>query len=224
MNDEDQKRFACGSGLPFSTTDAVLANCLRIAGIKEAPWSPRNFYDENILFTAGGGLRTKDGSVTRRSRFAGLSVLEAAKKAWAEKTKGRVEYHFEHSPEIETFCKAYADQAKRIQESDGDAGEAIREIMRRAAGRTSPEEAARGSTVEIMDEREALLRILCVALKLRIEYVNRWKEVTPTLHVRNAGAVQSVSMPSGRRREVYPGGKFVSLDASEETMQKLKLV
>jgi hypothetical protein len=217
LNEQDQKRFAFGSGLPFCTTDAVLANCLRIAGIKETPWSPRNFYDEEILFTAGGGLKSKDGTVTRRSRFAGLPVLDAAKKAWQEKTKGRVEYHFEHSPEIETFCKAYAEQTKQIKESDGDASDAIREIMRRAAGRITAEET-------IMDEREALLRILCVALKLRIEYVNRWKAVAPTLHVRNPGAVKTESAANGRRREIHPGGKFVSLDASEDTMRKLKLI
>jgi hypothetical protein len=220
LNEQDQKRFAFGSGLPFCTTDAVLANCLRIAGIKETPWSPRNFYDEEILFTAGGGIKKTDGTIIRRSRFAGLSVLEAAKKAWSEKTKGRVEYHFEHSPEIESFCKAYADQTKQIKESDGDASDAIREIMRRAAGRldeTNPAD-------RIIDEREALLRILCVALKLRIEYVNRWKAVAPTLHVRNPGAVKTESAADGRRREIHPGGKFVSLDASEETMRKLKLI
>ena len=217
MNSEDQKGFAFGTGLPFSTTDAILANCLRIAGIPEAAYSPKNFYDEEILFTAGGGVKGKDGALIRRSRFSGLSVLEAAKKAWSEKTKGKVSYFFEHTPEIKHFCDAYADQAKRIKDSDGDPGDAIRDIMRRAAGRISPDE-------QIMDEREALLRILCVALKLRIEYVNRWKRVTPTLHVRDKGAVKTESMPNGRRREVYPGGKFVSLDAGEETMRKLKLI
>ena len=57
MNEDDQKRLAPGMGLPFKTTDAILAQCLRIAGIPETPRSPRNVYDEEILFIAGGGKK-----------------------------------------------------------------------------------------------------------------------------------------------------------------------
>lgn len=219
MDPEDQKRFAPGVGLPFVTSDAILAQCLRIAGVPETPWSPRNIYDEEILFKAGGGIKDDQGIVTRKSRFAGLSIIAAAIAAWKSQpsTKGRVEYHFEHTPEIAYLVAAYRDQEKIVKEAEGDAGEAIREIMRLAAGRLNEGE-------KIMDEREALLRLLCVALKTRIQYVNRWKTVVPILHVRGDRA-KSIENHGNHKIERHTlNDKFVPLNASDDLLRKMKLI
>ena len=223
MDVEDQKRFAVGTGLPFSTTDAILAQCLRIAGVPEAPWSPRHIYNEEILFKAGGGLKDNEGNVTRKSRFAGLSIFEAAKAAWnARKTamspiKGRIEYHFEHTSETAYLIAAYRDQEKTVNEADGDAAEFIREIMRKAAGRLNDGE-------QVMDEREALLRILCVTLKTRTQYVNRWKDAVPILHIKGERKTTTNTVGAHRTERHIMDDKFVPVNASDETLRKMKMI
>lgn len=218
-------RFAPGKGLPFSTTDAILAQCLRIAGVPETPWSPRHIYNEEILFKTGGGVKDESGNVIRKSRFAGLSIFEAAKAAWgaprtargAVPTKGRIEYHFEHTSETAYLVAAYRDQEKIVNESQGDAGDFIREIMRLAAGRLKAEEV-------IMDEREALLRIMCIALKTRIQYVNRWKETVPILHVKTKRKTTSETHGSHRTERHIFDDKFVPLNATAETLKQMKII
>jgi hypothetical protein len=214
----DSGGFSSGSALPFKTQDAILANCLHDAGVAETSHSPVHIYDAEILFKIGGGMRDKDGKVIRPSRYAGLTSIEAARKAHKEGARGRVEYHFEHSPILQPLLLAYRDQVKQIEEGDGDAGEAIRDIMRRAAGRLNP-----GETFAL-DEREALLRILCIGRKLRIEYVNRWKNVTPVLVVSDISPTQSHTMPDGVRIERSPGGKFVPINASDTVLAQMKLI
>jgi hypothetical protein len=218
--------FRIDIGLPFKTTDAILAQCLRSAGLKETALSPRNVYDADIVFRAGGGVKDKAGNVTRASRFAGMDIFDAAKQLHKAGIRGRVEYHFEHPGKLLTiFLDAYSDQVRKIEESDGDAAEAILDIMRRAAGRTSPEEEKAGVSVAIMDEREAVLRILCIALKLRIEFVNRFKEeASAVVFLANAGEKQTG--PGARPGSTvvrYPGGKFVPLYASKELLAKMNL-
>jgi hypothetical protein len=229
MSEQD---FQSGKALPFKTQDAVLANCLRVAGLIETSHSPVHVYDADILFKIGGGQRDKSGKATRPSRFAGLTSIEAARKAHAEGARGRVEYHFEHSHILEPLLLAYKDQVKQIEEGEGDASDAIREIMRRATGRPDPPAVALPAgigcnmtlTLPLLDEREALLRILCVALKLRIEFVNRWKNVTPVLVISDISPAQSHTTPDGVRVERSPGGKFVPINASDEILRRMKLL
>ncbi len=230
--------FAPGAGLPFATTDTILAQCLRIAGVKEKDISPRNIYDEEILFKAGGGIRDADsGAIVRKSRFAGLSIIEAAKAAGGSACpqaddsgsranrlgtigstlKGRVEYHFEHTPETGYLVNAYRDQERIVKDGEGDAAEAIREIMRLAAGRLKGDEV-------IMDEREALLRILCVALKTRIEYVNRWKQVVPTLHIKGKHTKTSETNGNHKTERHVLNDKFIPLNASDDLLRKMQLI
>jgi hypothetical protein len=220
------EQFRTDVGLPFKTTDAILAQCLRSAGLKETALSPRNIYDADIVFRGGGGVKDKAGNVIRSSRFAGMDIFDAAKQLHKAGIRGRVEYHFEHPGELLTyFLDAYSDQVKKIDEGTGDAAEAILGIMRLAAGRLEEGE-------KVMDEREAVLRILCIALKLRIEFVNRFKEeAAAVVCLPDPGEVQS---RPGIRHDVkgepirttivsYPGGKFVPLYASKELLAKMKL-
>lgn len=229
--------FRTDIGLPFKTTDAILAQCLRSAGLKETPLSPRNVYDADIIFRAGGGVKDKAGNVIRSSRFAGLDIFDAAKQLHKAGIRGRVEYHFEHPGRLlPHFLEAYSDQQKKIQDAPegADAAEAILEIMRRAAGRTSPEEEKAGLSVTLMDEREAVLRILCIALKLRIEFVNRFKEeYSAVVLIANPGETQTrpgqrmVRSQDGKSSHLVqttivssPGGKFIPLYASKELIEK----
>lgn len=234
MNDSQavaDQSFRTDVGLPFKTTDAILAQCLRSAGLKETSLSPRNVYDADIVFRAGGGQKDKAGNVTRPSRFAGMDIFDAAKQLHQAGVRGRVEYHFEHPGKLLTiFLEAYKDQVKKIKEGTGDAAEAILEIMRLAAGRLEEGE-------KVMDEREAVLRILCIALKLRIEFVNRWKDpATCVLEFRDSGEIRTrpgqrmVRSADGKSSHLVdttiaslPGGKFIPLYASKELIEKMKL-
>jgi len=213
MEDQGQY-FAKGSALPFKTTDAILAMCLRAAGIVECRWTPRNVYTADILFIAGGGLKdNRDGKVLRRSRYSGLSLIEGARAAWKDRVKGRVEYHFEHSPEIQYFVDCYNDQKKIVEDESvaaTDAGEAIRWIMHLAAGEYKEVPGVSPATKQ-MDEREAVLRIMCITLKVRPQYVNSWKSVVPVLEI--------LTDENGKK-----GGKVIPLNTSDEELRKMKLL
>src|SRR2546429_10023102 len=77
--------FEQGSALPFKTQDAILANCLLAAGFKETNQSPVVIYDAEILFRAGGGQKDpRTGVLLRKSRYAGLNLVEAARRASKE--------------------------------------------------------------------------------------------------------------------------------------------
>lgn len=184
--------------IPFKTDDAILASCLYSAGVPES-WNPTNIYDEGILKKLGLG---------------GMILWEAAKTAFKRKYRGHIEYYFERTPELAFLLKAYRDQ-EAIIKAEGenkDIGEAIREIMRVAAGRLND-----GETV--MDEREAILRITCIVLKTRTDFVNRWKNEVPYLRIAAAGSVEKPSLNVER----HPGFKMIPLTASDETIQKMNL-
>ena len=215
---EPDNNFAVNSALPYCTDDAILANCLLVAGFKETALSPRNIYTEEILFKAGGGKEDESGKIIRSSRFSGMKLIEGAKTAWRERLKGRVEYHFEHSPEIAYFVAAYRDQSALIFASgeDMDAGKAVRDLMHLAS--EGDEQGVK------MDEREALLRVLCVVLKLRIPYVNRWKNVVPSVFIREAGKPSTSPGRNGGQLQTFPGGKLVPVNANNELLTKMELL
>ena len=172
--------------VPIKTQDAILAFCLYAAGVPEA-LPPSNIYDADSLKKLG---------------YHGLTLEEAAKTAHRKNQRGTVEYYFEKTPELDYFLGAYRevqDQIKNAPENS-DAGVAIREIMARAADPEKP-----------MDEREAVLRISCIVLKLRPDFVGRWKL--------NSWIKISVPSPSGRE----PGFKMMPVNASPELRQKMNL-
>jgi hypothetical protein len=189
--------------VPFKTSDAILAICLYMAGVPE--WiPPTNEYDELIL---------------KRLGYGGLKLIEAARKAAARKDRGRVEYWYEKTKELDYFLKCYSDQEAEISAKgdDIDAGERIRQIMAKA---TRPEEERSDIPGPIMDEREALIRIFCIVLKFRVPFVNRWKEAVPAIVVSEKGSPKVINEDTTR----YPGMKRVPVNASDEMLRKLKLL
>lgn len=215
--------FVRGSALPFTTQDAILANCLRAAGFEETMLSPLNFYDADILFRAGGGIKDKSGKVIKPSRYAGLSIVEAARRAHREGQRGRVEYHFHHHPDIGKFCQIYFDQTCEIESGDDkkDAATRLLEIIK--AQNSQSEQNNSADSVNSVS-KESLFRILCIALKLRIEFVNRWKKQTPYLLVKEQGAGQTQKTSDGGELHTLPGGKMVPISAPDHTFKNLGLI
>jgi hypothetical protein len=84
---------------PFKTSDAILAFCLYNLGVPE--WRPPvNVYTEPIL---------------QRLGYRGLTLIEAAKSAWNHQERGKVEYWFEKTSEIEHYLNWYSDQEAEIK-------------------------------------------------------------------------------------------------------------
>ena len=227
---ETPSGFVTGSALPFKTQDAILANCLRAAGFAETMLSPLNLFDADILFRVGGGSKDKDGKVTKPSRYAGLNIVEAARRAHKEGQRGRVEYHFTHNPEIPKFCRIYTEQCQEIEhgENKEDASGKLQDLIRKA-GKQEKESSEfpgpRGSCFpDSLDPREVLMRVLCIALKLRIEFVNRWKKQTPYLVIRSDATASTQRLPDGGKLESIPGGSLVPITAPDQTFKNLGLI
>lgn len=209
--------------MPFHTDEALLALCLITAGCE--PFDPAapcvNVLDAEIIFKLGGGQRdpqTKE--VTRPSRFAGMTPWDAAQQVWKEGGKGDVRYSIKLTSRCSELIKAYRNQEQELKTSDKSSGEVILEIM---------EYAKAGAMM--LDE--AILRITCVNLKTRIDFVNHWKKMVPLLRVQRKGksrTMQTTAMGKDGKgrpcqvpatRIIGPGFDAISLNAGEELRKQM---
>jgi hypothetical protein len=198
--------------LPFSTNNAALAFALYSAGIPFAdPRKPcRNIYSAEILFRIGGGEKDDDGNVTRPSRYAGMSLENAASIAFSEFEKGRIEYIFQRTKGISRLCEAFAAQEREFKEKDIIGSELIAEIMKKIADGT-------------LLQQEGLVRLACVNLKMRTAFMGQWRKQVPMIKIDNPGKVRTINLPGGGRREIHPGFKIISINMSEAKRKHIGL-
>lgn len=193
----------------FSTAEGMLSFCLYLAGCKFSdPRTPCfNIYDPEILSGLG---------------FKGEKLWDGAQRAWKQKSRGHVEWSFPLTGRTAELIKAYRDQREQMEKSDTKASEMVLEIMKSfAAGAMLPD--------------EAILRVACVNLKIRADFMNLWKEMVPLLKIPKKGKTRrfdtTVTIPDGKggSRTVpakgveKPGYDLVSLNASPETLKKMGL-
>lgn len=193
----------------FGTSEGLLAFCLYLSGCELADPNQicKHIYTPDIL--SGLGLK-------------GEKLWDGAQRAWTNKARGHVEYSFILTQRTGELIKAYRDQREQLEKSDAKASDMVLEIMRSAsAGAMLPD--------------EAILRIACVNLKIRSEFMNAWKEVVPLLKIPAAGKTKRFETTAqtrdgkGRMTTVpakgveKPGYILISLNASEETKRKLGL-
>lgn len=194
---------------PFSTSEGMLAFCLYLAGCEFTnPSQPCfNLYDPQIL--SGLGL-------------SGEKLWDGAQLAWKNKARGHVEWSFPLTRRTHELIKAYRDQREQMEKSDGKASDMVLEIMKSFVARA-------------MLPDEAILRVACVNLKIRAEFMNHWKEVVPLLKIPRKGKVKkfdttaqgrdmkgnSVTVPAHGVEK--PGYDLISLNASPETLKKMGL-
>lgn len=198
----------------FDTRESILALCLILAGQEPADQVTFNLFDEEILFKIGGGQRhieTKE--VIRKSRFAGMSLTEAANESWKEGARGDVGYILKTTPRLLDLTRAYRDQCAELEKSDAKSSEMITEIL--GAG---------------YEPDEMILRIACVILKTRGDFMNLWKKVVPLLRISETGKAkhfESSVVSEGKTVQAKgvqkPGFRIVSLNASDKTKKALKL-
>jgi len=194
----------------FGTSEGLLAFCLYLAGCELA--DPReickHIYNPEILSNLG---------------FKGVQLWGAAQVAWKEKARGHVEFSFILTQRCGELIEAYREQRKELDESDAKASDLVLKIAQSfAAGAMLPD--------------EMILRIACVNLKTRSEFVNAWKEVVPLLKIPVKGKAErfdttaTAHTQDGRTKIVpakgvkKPGYILVSLNASDETKRKLGLI
>lgn len=182
---------------PFSTSNAILAFCLRIAGVPPADQNRPcfNLYDVEIL---------------KRLGYTGKTIEDGARQAMTEGKKGHVEYQFQRTKQLGALCKAFAAQEAEIT-ADGpeiDVAEFMRGIMEKLDGGQ-------------MTPAEGLVRIGCVVLKLRGAFLNAWKNVDPVIRIDNPGKALTRPNGNGERVVVHPGFKIISLNASQERKEHL---
>lgn len=194
---------------PFSTSEAVLAYSLYLAGCEfiddRQPCS--NLFDAEILAKLG---------------YRGEKLGEAAEAAWRDEKKGHVQYHFKLTPRAADLIRAYREQAAELEKADGKASEFVMKILRHY-----------GSGAILEDE--ALCRLGCVMLKTRIEFVNIWKKMVPLLRVPVEGKARTFETTAtkldekGQSRVVdatgvqRPGFQIMSLNLSPEKRKKMGL-
>lgn len=202
---------------PFSTNEKILAFCLYMAGCEFLQVEPcLNLYDTENLFTIGGGLRDpRTKAILRPSRFAGMELWDAAQEAWKEKAEGHVEFQFLMTQECHDLVLAYRDQRNKMKASEAKGSEMAKEIIEAAmAGAMLP--------------AEAILRFTCLAVKLRPEFLNLWKEVVPMLHKPLNGkskTFETTGIAKGRTVPATgvttPGYNRISLNAGPELRKKM---
>ena len=192
---------------PFNTSEGMLAFCLYLAGCQFSnPGQPCfNLYDPDIL--SGLGL-------------SGEKLWDGAQRAWKNKARGHVEWSFPLTGRTTELIKAYRDQREQMEKGDGKASDMVLAIMKSFA-------------TGAMLSDEAILRVACVNLKIRAEFMNHWKLVVPLLKIPRKGKAKRFETTAQGRDQKgnpvtvpahgveKPGYDLISLNASPETLKKM---
>jgi hypothetical protein len=208
-------------GETFDTRESLLALCLILAGAEPAdPQQPAfNLFDQEILFKIGGGLRDeRTGDIIRASRFSGMKLEEAASAAWREGARGDVGHVLKMSDRLPELALAYREQCRLIDDLDMTSGQFILKIYADAAA-------------GLMQPDEMVLRIACVILKTRGEFMNVWKKMVPLLRIPNKGKTthfETTATGAGGKTVPAkgvqkPGFKVISLNMSPERKKEMGL-
>jgi hypothetical protein len=196
---------------PFHTTNAILAFCLWRAGVPF--WTPEQpcwvIYNLEMIrkFVNGAG----------KPIFEGWDLKKAIEAAHKRGLRGRVIYIFRPTIRLQELLKSFRDQEQGLARDDISVEAIIKEIV------------AQWFDGKIEND-EALLRLACVDLKTRVEFMDLWMKMIPMMEVPNEGEVtrnrEWIETKHGPRlADVYdhPGLRAVSINASEETLKHLGL-
>lgn len=189
---------------PYSTSDAILAITLFLSGCQPVdPSQPcTNLYDAEILKAFG---------------YHGEKLGEAANQAWKDRKKGHVQYHVVLTERSQYLIKAHRDQMELIEKGEGRAFDMLASIL---------DLFKKGAFAE----DEAIMRLACVALKTRGEFVNVWKQMVPLLRIPVEGRAKrfdTTARVEGKVIDVKgvhrPGFKVISLNMTKEHKKEMKL-
>jgi hypothetical protein len=192
---------------PFNTSNAILAYSLHLAGV---PWHNdrypcKVFYSKPILdkFMNGSGS----------PYYKGWELEEAVKHAHKTGRRGHVEFILERVPRLSKLLKAYRDQVAELESRDGFLHELVSELAAKVNG---------------PDPDIAKVRLYCVILQKRMDFMELWTHQVPRYIIPNPGRVtrsrEVIQTKDGPREAIAitsPGMKIISVNASEETRKAL---
>lgn len=209
--------------IPIGISNAVQAFALDLAGVLPGQPAVRNLYTADNLFDIGGGRKDEKGNITQDSRFKGMDIFDAARQAFGSGKAGKVDYLFQRDPMLGELCRAFSEQEEQVKTgATVNVTEVVQEITAAMAGGT-------------MGQREGIVRLSVVILKTYITFKNQWKGRAPSVVIPNKGQTKNFETTAqttdaqGNKKSVpakgvsSPGFKVVSLNASKETRERLKL-
>jgi hypothetical protein len=105
---------------------------------------------------------------------------------------------------------AYSEQQRDIEDGEGAAKDVLRNLLEDFKSGARPYE-------------ETVAKMVCLILKMRIRFMNAWKEVVPLLRIDDDRQPQTSTGLDGMRRVELGGFKFISVNASEKTRERMGL-
>lgn len=150
-------------------------------------------------------LNIYDADTLSRLGFSGMTLEEGTREALRRKKKGHVEYAFRQAPSLDRILKIYNHQQEEVAK-DLHVDAMVQEIAQTD-----------------MDPIEKAVRLACVILKTRVQFMSLWQHMEPLIAVRNEGRSKISERRDGSKVVKRPGFRLVSLNANQKTKDKMRL-
>jgi hypothetical protein len=178
------------------TGDGVLAFAMHLSGVPfadESLWCV-NYYTADIL---------------RKLGYSGLSMREGAIRAVKDGKPGVLRFMLAR-PENEVI-EAYAEQEREItaEGTDVEAQVVLRQLLEDYRAGARP-------------YGETVAKIACLILKMRIQFMNAWKDTVPLLRIDGQAQPEHIGMDGSKTVEMG-GFKLISVNASDEIRKRMGL-
>ena len=180
---------------PVITGDGVFAFALYMAG---TPFADDNLWCVNY-YTA---------DILRKLGYSGVTMREGATRAVKDGKPGVIRFML-CKPTSEV-ARGYTEQQKEVEDGEGEAKDTLRNLF------TDYKSGIR--TFE-----ETAVRVACLILKMRIKFMNGWKDVMPLLRIDDNREPHRTRGLDGSEMVEFGGFKFISVNASEETRARMGL-
>lgn len=180
---------------PLFTGDGVLAFSMYMAGTP--------FVDEGIWC-----VNYYTSEILRKLGYGGLSMREGAKQAVKDGRPGVVRFLLARPDN--NISEAYREQEREIEQGEGLAHGVLRRLL---------DDYKSGALSYGM----AAARIVCLLLKMRIQFMNGWKEVVPLLRIDSVKEPQQRQGLDGNLTVELGGFKLISVNASEKIRERMGL-
>lgn len=192
---------------PFNTSNAILAYCLHLAGV---PWD-KPTHPARVLYSPEIMEKFRNGS--GQPFYQGWEFQKAVEHAHKTGRRGHVEYVFQRTPRLSRLLKAYRDQVADLDNKDGYLHELVSDLA---------------SQLTKLEPDIAMVRMACIFLQKRMDFMELWKHQVPLMVIPNAGRVrrsrETIQTEDGPREAdvvTTPGMKIVSINARKETREHL---
>jgi hypothetical protein len=192
----------------YKTTNALLAYCLHLSGL---PWlDPRHpvrvLYSKEILDTF---INPKTGEPVYKGWEFEKAVIDAHKTG----KRGHIQYKFEHTSRLKWLLKAYKLQEQELETASGYVHEVIAELIAKFA---------------TLEPDIAMMRLSCIMLKKRLDFMSLWEHQVPCMLIPNEGEIEYIDEQveiKGQLQNVrtmkHPGFRIMSTNASQSTREHL---